>query len=81
MMKTDCTMGLWKTNGIPKDGSNILIEHEPFFGCNDDEELSIDTAYYSDGRFNVCGFVGLEFGRYYWRITRWCYTDDIANME
>ena len=74
-------MGLWKTRGEPKDGSEILIEHEEFFGCNDNEELSVDTAYYANGKFNSMGFYNLKWSDYAWRITRWCYVDDIIKMN
>lgn len=67
---------IWKDSSeIPMEDSDIIVvlNHRILKGA--------DVSHYRDGRYTFHGFYGVRWDDREYKIVKWCYLEDVLNLE
>lgn len=67
---------IWRdSRKIPKEDSDIIVVLDDYVF------KGVEVTHFIDGKFTFRGFYGLKWSDYAWKILKWCYLEDVLNLE
>lgn len=78
MEKQERKMKIWHDSSEePKNGTELIIVHDYFAHGFEQHEI----VHYSKGRFSTDRGFHYDWSDWIWKVKRWCYVEDILELE